>query len=125
MGSSLALPPLPVAWRYLAILWLKGKREVVAPTSAPMLQMVAIPWGCQGRKAEKKGEAEVGEGERGRERGERREVEGRGREGGEGKRSERGGREGEGEKWKGEREREGERRREGERALFIMCTIIT
>jgi len=46
--AVLALPPLPVAWRYLAILWLKGKREVVAPTSAPMLQMVAIPGGGEG-----------------------------------------------------------------------------
>ena len=32
-----------MAWRYLCILWLKGKRDVVAPTSAPMLQMVAMP----------------------------------------------------------------------------------
>ena len=36
-------PSLPVALRYLLMRWLKGKREVVAPISAPMLQMVAMP----------------------------------------------------------------------------------
>ena len=36
-------PPLPVALRYLLMRLLKGKREVVAPISAPMLQIVAIP----------------------------------------------------------------------------------
>lgn len=43
-----------MAWRYLCILWLKGKRDVVAPTSAPMLQMVAMPGGG-GRGGEEEG----------------------------------------------------------------------
>lgn len=36
-------PPLEVALRYFAMRWLKGKRDVVAPTSAPMLHTVAMP----------------------------------------------------------------------------------
>ena len=37
------VPSLPVALRYVDIRWLNGNRDVVAPTSAPILQMVAIP----------------------------------------------------------------------------------
>ena len=37
------LPSLPVALRYLLMRELKGKMDVVAPISAPMLQMVAMP----------------------------------------------------------------------------------
>ena len=36
-------PDLFVALRYAAILWLYGNNEVVAPISAPMLQIVPIP----------------------------------------------------------------------------------
>ena len=62
-----------MAWRYLCILWLKGKRDVVAPTSAPMLQMVAIPGEGEGRKKRerwRKERREVGR-DKGEKKGER------------------------------------------------------
>mmetsp|Transcript_11978 Transcript_11978/g.32745 ORF Transcript_11978/g.32745 Transcript_11978/m.32745 type:complete len:202 (-) Transcript_11978:759-1364(-) len=42
-SASLAAPGLSVATRYSYMRLLKGKMEVVAPISAPMLQMVAMP----------------------------------------------------------------------------------
>lgn len=62
-----------MAWRYLCILWLKGKRDVVAPTSAPMLQMVAMPGGGggeEGRERWRKERREVGR-HKGENKGER------------------------------------------------------
>lgn len=52
-------PARPVLLRYFFILWLYGNTDVVAPISAPMLQIVAMPVEKQSPRHEDAGQLGV------------------------------------------------------------------